>query len=231
MRKHIKFCTPSHESLGKSTAKYCIEGNFHDFCDQTPRKFVPPKIADELRKPSTVRLSHRELGLHWPEAWIQQHVLDLLLKDGGQTTCSESAHIPESQFTSVECWKNKSLHYYSSHTTTTFLVVVVCELLFFQHSTDVNWLSRIRADSEHIVWPPSFKRRSKTSLNLNFCHYVVCRLHKVVLYGWWELHRLLATTVAVNKKFMYRTSSTYVVRINPSPYHRRTLCVQFLCTV
>ena len=37
--------------------------------------------------------------------------------------------------------------------------------------------------------------------------------------------------VAVNKKFTYRASSTYVVRINPSPYHRYTLCVQLLRTV
>ena len=41
-----------------------------------------------------------------------------------------------------------------------------------------------------------------------------------------DTHAPATVTVAVNKKFTYRTSSTYVVRINQSPYCRRTLCVQ-----
>ena len=37
-------------------------------------------------------------------------------------------------------------------------------------------------------------------------------------------------TVAVNKKFTYRTSSTYVVRTDSGPYWGRTLCVLLLRT-
>ena len=82
MHKHIKFCTPSHEGLGKSTAKYCIAGNFHEaviFAIKHHKNlFLQKFLADKLRKLSTVCLSHRELGelgLHWPEALIQQKSL------------------------------------------------------------------------------------------------------------------------------------------------------------
>jgi len=43
-----------------------------------------------------------------------------------------------------------------------------------------------------------------------------------------SLTALSSNTVVVNKKFMYRTSSTYIVHINPSPYCRRTLCILLL---
>ena len=76
-------------------------------------------------------------------------------------------------------------------------LTALSELLFFQLSTDMNWLSRIRADSEHvIVWPPSSKEDQR---QVWIWYFVVLNLRSIVLlseaYGtacsitWWTFRQ------------------------------------------